>query len=99
MVTTPAPTPTAWKIPLYFVFAPKINESSIHNEDYFEMTRGVQIFPKLKNGKNPVVYTPSPPPPQEYLHLFEEMMSYFGLKRIKNDGIWGLSGFLDPPLS
>ena len=39
MVTTPAPTPTAWKIPLYFVFAPKINESSIHNEDYFEMTR------------------------------------------------------------
>ena len=24
-------------------------------------------------------------------------MSYFGLKRIKNDGIWGLSGFLDPP--
>ena len=36
-------------------------------------------------------------PPQEYLNLFEEMMSYFGLKRIKNDGIWGLSGFLDPP--
>ena len=49
MVTTPAPTPTAWKIPLYFVFAPKINESSFHNEDYFEMTRGVQIFPELKN--------------------------------------------------
>ena len=62
MVTTPAPTPTAWKIPLYFVFAPKINESSFHNEDYFEMTRGAQIFPKLKNGKNPVVYTPSPSP-------------------------------------
>ena len=100
MVTTPAPTPTAWKISLYFVFAPKINESSIHNEDYFEMTRGVQIFPKLKNGKIPsyiphLLPPPPPPPPQEYLHLFEEMMSYFGLKRIKNNGIWGLSGFLD----
>ena len=48
MVTTPAPTPTAWKIPLYFVFAPKINESSIHNEDYFEMTRGGPDFPKIE---------------------------------------------------
>ena len=48
MVTTPALTPTAWKIPLYFVFAPKINESSIHNEDYFQMTREGPDFPKIE---------------------------------------------------
>ena len=51
MVTAPAPTaptPTTWKIPLYFVFAPKINESSIHNKDYFEMTRGRPDFHKIE---------------------------------------------------
>ena len=82
MVTTPTPTPTAWKIPLYFVFAPKINESSIHNEDYFEMTRGVQIFPKLKNGKNPIVYTPSPSP---YPRILEPVQGNDVLFWPKND--------------
>ena len=31
-----------------------------------------------------------PPPTQEYLNLFEEMMSYFGLKRIKKIMVLGV---------
>ena len=98
MVTTPAPTPTAWKIPLYFVFAPKINESSIHNEDYFEMMRGVPDFPKIEKWqKSRRIYPISFPPPR-ILEPVRGNDVLFWPKKDRNNGTWGPSGFLDHPL-